>query len=172
MYKINEIKELIRTLDKSSIDELTIKGEGKQVLTLRRNRLQQAVVAKEVNPVQPLVASNNPVTTAAPEQVSEEKPAVAKEQAPLDNEANEDATLHEIKSPMVGTFYSAPSPDDDPYVKVGDQVTTEKVVCIVEAMKLMNEIEAEVEGEIVEILVENGQLVEYGQPLFKVRAKA
>lgn len=171
MYKINEIKELIRTLDKSSIDELTIKGEGKQVLSLRRNRLQQAVVAKEVNPALAQGASSSPVITATPEQVSE-KPAAVKEEAPVDNGANDDTTLHEIKSPMVGTFYSAPSPDDDPYVKVGDQVTTEKVVCIVEAMKLMNELEAEVEGEIVEILVENGQLVEYGQPLFKVRAKA
>ena len=84
----------------------------------------------------------------------------------------ENSTLYEIKSPMVGTFYEAPSPDADPFVKKGDNVTTEMVVCIVEAMKLMNELEAEVEGEIVEVLVDNGQLVEYGQPLFKVKTKA
>ena len=76
---------------------------------------------------------------------------------------------HTITSPMVGTFYAAPSPESPPYVKVGDKVTEESVVCIVEAMKLMNEIEAEVKGEIVEVLVENGQLVEYGQELFLVK---
>jgi acetyl-CoA carboxylase biotin carboxyl carrier protein len=70
---------------------------------------------------------------------------------------------------LVGTFYSAPSPDADPYVKAGDQVFDTTVVCIVEAMKLMNEIEAEVKGTIFEVLVENGQLVEYGQPLFLVK---
>lgn len=70
---------------------------------------------------------------------------------------------------MVGTFYGAPSPDSDAYVKVGDQIKEDTVLCIVEAMKLMNELEAEVSGEIVEIFVKNGQLVEYGQPLFLVK---
>lgn len=70
---------------------------------------------------------------------------------------------------MVGTFYASPSPDEDPYVKTGDRVEGNSVVCIVEAMKLFNEIEAEVNGEIVEILVEDGELVEYGQPLFRIK---
>lgn len=70
---------------------------------------------------------------------------------------------------MVGTFYEAPNPESDPYVKEGDKVSPDTVVCIVEAMKLMNELEAEVSGEIVEVLVENGELVEYGQPLFLVK---
>ena len=83
--------------------------------------------------------------------------------------AKDDAHYHEITAPMVGTFYAAPAPDAEPYVKVGSKVKKDTVVCIVEAMKLFNEIEAEVEGEIVEILVENGQLVEYGQPLFLVK---
>ena len=83
--------------------------------------------------------------------------------------ATEDTSLHKIVSPMVGTFYRAPAPDTDPYVQVGDRVQENTVVCIVEAMKLMNEIEAEVTGEIVEVLAENGQLVEYGQPLFLVK---
>jgi acetyl-CoA carboxylase biotin carboxyl carrier protein len=77
--------------------------------------------------------------------------------------------LHKITSPMVGTFYAAASPEAGNYVEVGSKVTKESVVCIVEAMKLFNEIEAEVKGEIVEILVQNGQLVEYGQPLFLVK---
>ncbi len=79
--------------------------------------------------------------------------------------------LHIIKSPIVGTFYEASAPGAEPYIKVGDQVESGQVVCIVEAMKLMNEIEADIAGEIIEILVENGQLVEYGQPLFRVNVK-
>lgn len=74
-----------------------------------------------------------------------------------------------INAPMVGTFYKSPSPEADPYVKVGDKVNNDSIVCILEAMKLFNEIQAEVSGEIVEILVEDGQMVEYGQPLFKVK---
>ncbi|GMA55854.1 hypothetical protein GCM10025858_03570 [Alicyclobacillus sacchari] len=80
-----------------------------------------------------------------------------------------DIDVHVITSPMVGTFYRAPSPESAPFVEVGAQVTSKTVVCIIEAMKLMNEIEAEVSGEVIEVLAENGQLVEYGQPLFKVR---
>ena len=80
-----------------------------------------------------------------------------------------ETNLHKITSPMVGTFYHSPSPDVDPYVKVGSKVSNDSIVCIVEAMKLFNEIEAEVNGEIVEILVKNGQLVEFGQPLFLVK---
>lgn len=168
MYKINEIKELIRTLDRSSIDELTIKGEGKQLLSLRRNRTQQSVEAESVAAVQTSAAPVAPVV----EEPKREEQTVERVEPSSANAVEEDATLHEITSPMVGTFYESPSPDAEPYVKVGDKVTAEKVVCIVEAMKLMNELEAEVEGEVVAILVDNGQLVEYGQPLFKVKTQA
>jgi acetyl-CoA carboxylase biotin carboxyl carrier protein len=75
----------------------------------------------------------------------------------------------EIKAPMVGTFYATPSPDSDPYVEVGAHVTEQTVVCIVEAMKVMNEIKAEIEGTVAEILVTSGQAVEYGQPLFRIK---
>lgn len=77
--------------------------------------------------------------------------------------------MHIVTSPMVGTFYRAPSPDAPSFVELGSQVTPKTVICIVEAMKLMNEIEAEVSGEIVEVLAKNGDLVEYGQPLFKIK---
>ncbi len=77
--------------------------------------------------------------------------------------------LHIIKSPIVGTFYSAPSPGAEPFVKVGDHVETGQVLCIIEAMKLMNEIESDVSGEVMRIFVENGQPVEYGEPLFAIR---
>lgn len=171
MYKINEIKELIRALDKSSVTELTIKTENKEQLTLKKGGY---VVATEVQQeVAPVVAAQ-PAHEAAPQQAPQapeqkaEAPKAEVEQAPQAAQVD-DANLHKIVSPMVGTFYAAPAPDADPYVKVGDQVKEDTVVCIVEAMKLMNELEAEVEGEIVEILVENGQLVEYGQPLFLVK---
>lgn len=96
-------------------------------------------------------------------------PAETPAQASAPVEVAEDASLHKITSPMVGTYYQASSPDAAPYVKKGDKVTAESIVCIVEAMKLFNEIESEVSGEIVEVLVQDGQLVEYGQPLFLVK---
>ncbi|MDP4127063.1 MAG: acetyl-CoA carboxylase biotin carboxyl carrier protein, partial [Bacillota bacterium] len=80
-------------------------------------------------------------------------------------------SIFKIVSPMVGTFYRAPGEDADPFVKIGDKVEKSTMVCILEAMKLFNEIEAEVRGEIVDVLVENGQLVEYGQPLFLVKTE-
>jgi acetyl-CoA carboxylase biotin carboxyl carrier protein len=97
--------------------------------------------------------------------------AVAVPQTPVEAlpETDVDAGLFKITSPIVGTFYRSPSPDKDPYIKEGDTVSESTVVCIVEAMKLMNEIQAEVSGSIVKIYVENGQPVEYGQPLFGVR---
>lgn len=161
MYKINEIKELIRTLDKSSITELTIRNENKEQVTIKKGGY---VVTSEQ-----LVTEVTPAPVAAtPVQAPVAAPAPAQDAAPTVVQAD-DADLHKVVSPMVGTFYASQSPETPAYVKVGDQVTDESVVCIVEAMKLMNELEAEVSGEIVKILVENGQLVEYGQPLFLVK---
>ena len=124
------------------------------------NSTPQPVAQPIVNAVQeaPVAAApkNDKVESFSAEEVKE--PAVL------------DASLHKITSPMVGTYYQSSSPDSPAYVQVGDKVNADAVVCIVEAMKLFNEIEAEVSGEIVEILVEDGQLVEYGQPLFLVKA--
>jgi acetyl-CoA carboxylase biotin carboxyl carrier protein len=97
-------------------------------------------------------------TISEPVSKTEEKKAV-----------DEHAGLHEIKSPIVGTFYRAPAPDADSYVQIGDVVSAGSVLCIVEAMKLMNEIESDVSGKIVKILVENGKPVEYNQPLFLLK---
>lgn len=107
-----------------------------------------------------------PVATAAPQASA---PAAVASPAPAAEVADETAGLEIISSPIVGTFYRAPGPDKEVFVKEGSKVTPDSVVCIVEAMKLMNEIQAEVSGEIVKIFVENGQPVEYGQPLFGVR---
>ncbi|WP_240374794.1 acetyl-CoA carboxylase biotin carboxyl carrier protein [Bacillus piscicola] len=165
MFKVNEIKELIRAVDKSGIGELEIRGENKEKLTIKKEVSAAATVStgepKETAPA-PQPSAPLPAASAEPK---EEAPApVSKE-----NDTAADETLHKITSPMVGTFYRSPSPEADPYVKEGDKVSEETIVCIVEAMKLMNELEAETSGEIVEILVENGELVEYGQPLFLVK---
>ena len=168
MFKIQEIREIIRLIDQSSINEFTFENEG-TIIKLKKNH---GAISSE-----PIQKTENDQTNQSPAVQMQEKtvesPAAAeKQEAPQKEEApqaNHDANLVKIESPMVGTFYAAPSPDDPPYVQVGDKVEEDSIVCIVEAMKLFNEIEAEVKGEIVEILVENGQLVEYGQPLFLVK---
>lgn len=162
MFKVYELREIIKLIDQSGINEFELEHEGSKLI-LKKQSLGQVVpvVTQAPASVQQAVPVSQPAVSTQP--VESEKPAA--EQAPAPVNSN----LHPIKSPMVGTFYKAPAPDADPYVKVGDRVHENSVVCIVEAMKLFNEIEAEVKGEIVEILVENGQLVEYGQPLFLVK---
>jgi len=168
MLKVQEIREIIKLIDHSSIDEFTYEAEGTKV-KLKKNRNQNTA---EI--VAPLAA---PVGQAVPVPVVENTPAIpaqsAKETSTQEKQKELsiiDNTLHKITSPMVGTFYQSASPESPAYVQVGDKVSEDGIVCIVEAMKLFNEIEAEVSGEIVEILVEDGQLVEYGQPLFLVKA--
>ncbi|MED3646875.1 acetyl-CoA carboxylase biotin carboxyl carrier protein [Halalkalibacterium halodurans] len=165
MLKVQEIRELIRAVDQSDLDEFKLEQEG---LKLVLKKSQGETVAYQ-QPVQsaPVPA---PVVQAFQEPPKGQAVQAAPASEPVKEEAETKATdnLHKITSPMVGTFYVAPSPDSDPYVKVGDNVSENTVVCIVEAMKLMNEIEAEVKGKIVEVLAENGELVEYGQPLFVV----
>ncbi|MED3717044.1 acetyl-CoA carboxylase biotin carboxyl carrier protein [Geobacillus thermodenitrificans] len=169
--KIQEIRELIRLVDQSSIDEFVYEqGETKVHMKKAATAVAaEPTVAVQATPAAPVVVEPTPtappVQTAAPEAPAPEaeKPAAPEvKQAPEGN-------FHQITSPMVGTFYAAPAPDKPPYVKPGDKVKKDTVVCIIEAMKLFNEIEAEVDGEIVEVLVQNGQLVEYGQPLFLVK---
>ncbi|WP_332632319.1 acetyl-CoA carboxylase biotin carboxyl carrier protein [Halalkalibacter flavus] len=156
MLKVQELKELIKALDQSSVDELKFEQEGTK-LVLKKQQAPAAVEkVVEVSREQAPVVSTPVVTTEAPKE------------APKQQEVPVNTNVHTITSPMVGTFYSAPSPDSAPYVKQGDKVSEDSVVCIVEAMKLMNEIEAEVKGKITEVLAENGELVEYGQPLFVV----
>jgi acetyl-CoA carboxylase biotin carboxyl carrier protein len=165
LLKVQEIRELIKLVDQSSIDEFVYENEGSKI-KMKKNTgttvttvqsLPQASV--EVVPVtQPAAVS------AAPVQVEQQEAANNSAATPADT-----SNLHKITSPMVGTFYGSPTPEADSYVKAGSVVTKDSIVCIVEAMKLFNEIEAEVNGEIVEVLVKNGQLVEYGQPLFLVK---
>lgn len=170
MLKVQEIRELIKLLDSTSVSELSYEENGCKIKL--RKGVVTGVVAPEVvqAPVVVPQVQAAPVKVEAPKVEAPKAEAPKVEEAPASANIN-DETLQKIVSPMVGTFYAAPSPDEDDYVKVGDKVNPDSVVCIVEAMKLFNEIEAEVKGEIVEILVKNGQLVEYGQPLFLVKAE-
>ncbi|KIL45948.1 acetyl-CoA carboxylase biotin carboxyl carrier protein [Jeotgalibacillus campisalis] len=161
MLKVQEIRELIKLIDQSTIDEFTYENDGEKIkLKKQVQTAKQPAIAKVVQEqAEPAPESAQP----APADSTKPAPEVQQE-----TQANRDGTV-EIKSPMVGTFYHASSPDAEAFVKVGSMVNEDSTVCIVEAMKLFNEIEAEVKGEIVEILVKDGQLVEYGQPLFLVK---
>lgn len=159
MFKIQEIREIIKLVDSSSIDEFVYEVEGAKVKLKKNSGVVTETVAPKKEVVAPVVQQATPV--AAP--VKAEEPVAAP--------TNTDPSLHKIVSPMVGTFYAAPNPESPAYVQIGDKVGDESIVCIVEAMKLFNEIEAEVKGEIVEVLVKDGELVEYGQPLFLVKAE-
>jgi len=144
-----KIKKLIKIMKENGLVEVEIK-HGEDRILLKRGGQQQPPTA-----VAPTGANLQPHERG---QTEPQQPAAGAEEG-----------LVEIKSPIVGTFYSQPSPDSESYVEAGSAVSPQTVVCIIEAMKVMNEIKAEVSGIIVEILVTNGQAVEYGQPLFKVK---
>ncbi|NLS87285.1 acetyl-CoA carboxylase biotin carboxyl carrier protein [Bacillus subtilis] len=160
MLNIKEIHELIKAIDESTIDEFVYENEGVS-LKLKKHEAGTVQVMQQ--------APAAPVQAQAPQAVQPQAQQAAS--APVQEAPKQDENLHKITSPMVGTFYASSSPEAGPYVTAGSKVNENTVVCIVEAMKLFNEIEAEVKGEIVEVLVENGQLVEYGQPLFLVKAE-
>ena len=146
---LNLIKRLVKIVDTSGITDLEIEENGIRVKIAKKIRHAQVVAEPQVS-----------AQTAQAEVKVEEKPEQVEETIP--------ANLHEIRSPIVGTFYRAPSPDADDYAEIGDEVSPGTVLCIVEAMKLMNEIEADVSGKIIKILVENGKPVEYNKPLYLI----
>lgn len=155
---MSELRELAELVDQHGFTDFEFENENIRV-RLSKNPAPQIVQA-----FQPMAAA--PATASAPVQ----SPASENfEAATVEAETETDADLYKITSPIVGTFYRAPSPDKEPYVKEGSQVSPGTIVCIVEAMKLMNEIESEVSGEVAKIYVENGQPVEYGQPLFGIK---
>ncbi|MDQ0208964.1 acetyl-CoA carboxylase biotin carboxyl carrier protein [Alkalicoccobacillus murimartini] len=156
---VQDIKDLIQAVDQSTIDELEYEQDGKK-LVLKKVKTGAVVQTESYQPVRQAEAPQAPVSST---------PVSTTENSGAETSKNEN--LHTVTSPMVGTFYSSPSPDDGAYVSVGDQVKEDSIVCIVEAMKLMNEIEADINGKIVEIVAQNGELVEYGQPLFVVELK-
>ncbi len=150
---INLIKKLIKILEASQVTDLEVEENGIRVKLAKKVRVTQSVTVPAASAAVSPASQQNIVPVIK----SEEKKSV-----------EETSHLHEIKSPIVGTFYRAPAPDADAYVQVGDVVSAGTVLCIVEAMKLMNEIESDVSGKIVKILVDNGKPVEYSQPLFLI----
>lgn len=153
---INLVKKLVKVLEESKLSELEVEQEGLKVKLSKSfpNRGESFAPHHYVQLQTPVQQE-----TVKEENGTKE---VAKKEVVSDN-------IHEVKSPIVGSFYRAPSPDADPYVRVGDRVSAGTVLCIIEAMKLMNEIISEVDGEVVKIMIENGQPVEYNQPLFQIK---
>ncbi|HZW99510.1 MAG TPA: acetyl-CoA carboxylase biotin carboxyl carrier protein [Trueperaceae bacterium] len=160
--QIKDIRRLLDVIKDTEVNELTLEtGEYKLTVKLglgghqvygtapMAGSMQHAAAAPASQPAQPAPASEAPAQAAA------EAPA-------------KDEKLIDVTAPIVGTFYSSPSPDAPPYVREGDSVKAGSVLCIIEAMKLMNEIEADVAGVVREVLVDNGQPVEYGQVLFRI----
>lgn len=163
---INEIKELIELINSSDLAYFEYECEGSRIKmdkSLTRGLVQDKEVIKEES-----IKKIPSIENVKKEIVKKE---TAREEIKVDNKEEkedlEDVTI--ISSPMVGTFYGAPSPDSDSFVSIGEKVNVGSVLCIIEAMKLMNEIESEVNGTVVDILVKDGEMVEYGTPLFKIK---
>ncbi len=157
---IQEIKQLIKIVEKSDIGELELVEQGRKIRISKNSRAAAAAGSNGmVSPVyvQPQVPAQG---ADAPAQAAPGSPAAV--------EVPDSDKYYEVRSPMVGTFYRAPAPDADAYVEVGDTVNEGTTLCIIEAMKLMNEIESEVRGKVAKVLVENAQPVEYNQVLFLI----
>ncbi len=146
MEVIKKVKDLISLMNENNLTEIEVEEEGTKI-RLKRNNLNSVQTSIQLPSIKAsLQEGSNKYLTS-----------------------KQDKEFSEIVAPMVGTFYSS-APGADPYVNIGDTVDEETVVCIIEAMKIMNEVKAETEGKIVEVIVENGAAVEFGQPLFRVEA--
>lgn len=159
------LKKLLKIFDDSSAEDLEIEEEGIK-LKISKNHTNE-----NANGNAPIFNLSGSMPATAQPQVAQPV-AVNTQQTVTPNEAQEaksSTNLHEIKAPMVGTYYSAPSPDSDDFVKVGQKVKKGQTLCIVEAMKLMNEIESDIDGTVEEILLSNSEAVEYNQVLFHIK---
>ena len=150
---LKTIKQVIDLMKRSELSEFEFEEDGFKLRLSRESNNSVAPIIQSVAPVNPVTAT--PATPAPASSAEKEKA--------------EDPNVETIKSPMVGTFYRAPSPDSANFTDVGKKVDVDSIVCIIEAMKVMNEIQAEVKGTITEILVEDGDAIEFGQPLFKYK---
>jgi acetyl-CoA carboxylase biotin carboxyl carrier protein len=154
------VKKVIKLIEKSEVDEIEIEEEGKKIRVAKHKNSQPIYIAQAASPgtlaapqSQSVIPNSASASTALPQASPTSKP---------------ETKYHEVRSPIVGTFYRAPAPDAEVYVEVGQTVSVGSVLCIVEAMKLMNEIESDVSGRIAQVLVENGKPVEYNQVLFLI----
>ena len=155
------VEQLIKALSDSTVNELEIETNELKI-KMSKNSTKVVLSEATVDKSNYVEVQNTSMAPATQNNIVEPKAVEVKEEVKEEN-------LYIVKSPMVGTFYSAPSENADTFVKVGDKVGKGAVLCIVEAMKLMNEIECEVEGSIAEVLVKNAEMVEFGQPLFKIK---
>ena len=167
MFKFEEICELIRLVGSTGIASVEVEHAGARV-RIEGTRPPQAIGVAQAAPAVPATSSSANADAAAVA-TSESAAASAPTSGTPSGDAGEEDGLRFIVSPIVGTFYRAPNPDAEPYVKVGDAVDVGKTLCIVEAMKLMNEIESDASGTIVKVFPENAQPVEYGERLFAIR---
>jgi acetyl-CoA carboxylase biotin carboxyl carrier protein len=161
-----EIERLLQFMEKHGLEEFEYKRKGLRIW-LKKPSAHAPLAYAPMPPPEIVVASAHHASGHAPAATSEAAPATAREAAAEAQRSDEN--LHVVKSPIVGTFYAAAGPDSDAFVSVGAKVDSGQTLCIIEAMKLMNEIESDVAGEVVRIFVENGQPVEYGEPLFGIR---
>lgn len=157
---LKEIQDLIKFVSKSGVNEVEIEMKGVK-LVIKTGKEAPVYAA-------PAVIQAQPVVQAAPAPVQQAAPAAA---APAAPKAEDTSKYVEIKSPMIGTFYRRPSPDKDVFINIGDEIKPGGVLCVIEAMKLFNEIEAEISGKIVKVLVDDATPVEYDTPLFLVEPK-
>lgn len=162
--KLNEIQDLIKFVAKSGVSEVELETKDVKI-TIKTNgkKSEQPVIVQQAVPVM----QHAPVAQVA-QPVAQVAQPVAESKAPEAKGGSSDANLITIKSPMIGTFYRSAGPDKPTFVNVGDEIKAGKVLCIIEAMKLFNEIESEVSGRIVKVLVDDATPVEYDQPLFLV----
>lgn len=161
--KLNEIQDLIKFVSKSGVSEVELETKEIKIVIRTPKTASQVVMQPATVVAAPVHVA--PVTQAAPSPAAVTAPAETKGTAPA---ASDDSKYVTIKSPMIGTFYRSSGPDKPPFVNVGDEISTGKPVCIIEAMKLFNEIESDVKGKIVKVLVNDASPVEYDQPLFLV----
>lgn len=156
---LKTIKQVIDLMKRSELSEFEFEEDGFKLRLSRESINSAAPIIQSIAPINPVAA--NPATPVTPV-----TPAPA---SSAEKEKTEDPNIETIKSPMVGTFYRAPSPDSANFADLGKKVDVDSIVCIVEAMKVMNEIQAEVKGTITEVLVDDGDAIEFGQPLFKYK---
>lgn len=163
--ELKDIQNLIKFVSKSDVSEVKYKTNEFEI-TIKTPQAESTKVSYITAPQTPAIPVASATATPAAPAPTQEAAAPAKPAA--DNTEADDSKYVAIKSPMIGTFYRKPAPDKDPFVSVGDNITSESIVCVIEAMKLFNQIEAEVSGKIVKILVDDATPVEYDQPLFLV----
>lgn len=161
---LKEIQQILKLMDRHGITEFRHEKDDERLILKRGADEDMRAAGMSLLPTAPTY-----VSPVAPGQPAAPAPAAPADTAAAPAPAETDANVKEIPSPMVGTFYAASNPESPPYVSVGDVINETTVVCIIEAMKIMNEIKAELSGTIVEVCVKNGQTVEFGQPLFKVK---